>query len=78
MWVGGFPKTNDYPFSYEFTQQRFNWGHQINRFALTRHFDAVNSVFLDGSARKVELPELWQLQWSETFEPSYNVDIPWL
>ncbi len=33
------------------------------RYSLNRHFKAVNIGFLDGSARRVQIPDLWTLHW---------------
>lgn len=77
MWVGGFPHNSDTPRGSETTQDRPVWSPQINRFAMKRHFEMVNGSFLDGSARTLELPELWELQWSETYQPKQNVRISW-
>ena len=44
-------------------------GCQIWRFCIDRHGGAVNIWFLDGSARRVRLPELWDLKWHRQFEP---------
>jgi prepilin-type processing-associated H-X9-DG protein len=34
---------------------------------MDRHNGGINSLFLDGSARKVGLKELWTLKWSRDF-----------
>jgi prepilin-type processing-associated H-X9-DG protein len=36
-------------------------------FCIIRHYGAVNGVFLDGSARKVGLKELWNLNWHRDY-----------
>ncbi len=43
------------------------------RCAINRHDGAVNCLFLDGSARKVGLKELWTLKWHRSF----NTEGPW-
>ncbi|MBN2457438.1 MAG: hypothetical protein JXB29_13050 [Sedimentisphaerales bacterium] len=43
---------------------------QMGRYCLNRHEGKINSVFLDGSARKVGLKELWALRWSRVFDTS--------
>ena len=43
--------------------------HNLGRFCLDRHPGGVNIVFLDGHARTVALPELWQLRWNKSFVP---------
>jgi len=61
-WMGGFPTVADDP-----ALTRFHGpidGHEVNRWNLDRHGKAVNMLFLDWSARKVGLRELWMLKWS--------------
>ena len=41
-------------------------------FCMNRHNGAVNGVFLDFSARKIGLKELWKLKWHR----SYNINAP--
>jgi len=48
-------------------------GNNMARCAINRHNGAVNSLFLDGSARKVGLKELWTLKWHRSF----NTEGPW-
>jgi prepilin-type processing-associated H-X9-DG protein len=68
-WAGGYPFFEDEP-----TDSRFHGPvdmastGEINRWNLDRHDKAVNMLFLDWSARKVGLRELWTLKWSrQTF-----------
>jgi len=48
-------------------------GSHMARCSIDRHNGAVNSLFLDGSARKVGLKELWTLKWYRSF----NITGPW-
>ncbi len=48
-------------------------GVNMARCAINRHDGAVNCLFLDGSARKVGLKELWTLKWHRSF----NTAGPW-
>ena len=41
----------------------------MQRFCLNRHNGYVNATFLDGSARRVGLKELWTLKWNTQFNP---------
>lgn len=34
---------------------------------INRHKGSINGVFLDGSARKIDLKEIWKLKWHKTF-----------
>ncbi|MHC4538221.1 MAG: type II secretion system protein [Planctomycetota bacterium] len=51
------------------------WSEQENmaRVCLNRHKGFVNGIFLDFSARKIGLKELWALKWHR----SYHVKGPW-
>jgi prepilin-type N-terminal cleavage/methylation domain-containing protein/prepilin-type processing-associated H-X9-DG protein len=42
---------------------------EIKRFCLNRHNGAINVTFLDFSARKVGLKELWHLKWHKNWPP---------
>jgi prepilin-type processing-associated H-X9-DG protein len=46
------------------------WGKGTAMFCVARHGRAVNIVFLDGHARRVELEELWKLHWSNEYTPT--------
>ncbi|UCC22706.1 MAG: hypothetical protein JSW23_01155 [Planctomycetota bacterium] len=46
---------------------------QMGRVCINRHSGFVNWVFLDGSARKVGIKELWTLKWHRI----YVTDGPW-
>ena len=63
-WAGGSPYIEDQPIEYEFRDTLFEGEGEINRFNLARHGLSVNMCFLDWSARKVGLRELWMLKWS--------------
>jgi hypothetical protein len=71
QWTDGWPHyRNDPP---AFQGERWDSVDQMKRFCLNRHNGFVNSAFLDFSARKVGLKELWKLKWHRMFE----VDGPW-
>lgn len=44
-----------------------NYSHMV-RVCINRHNGFVNNVFLDGSARKVGLKELWTLKWHREYD----------
>ncbi len=49
------------------------FGHwMLGRYALDRHNDRVNIAFIDGHAASTQIPDLWSLQWSRTFQPTAN------
>jgi prepilin-type processing-associated H-X9-DG protein len=60
-WCGGFPSVTDEPAQTLF-HSPVDAG--INRWNIARHGLSVNMLFLDWSARKVGLRELWMLKWS--------------
>jgi prepilin-type processing-associated H-X9-DG protein len=70
-FMGGYPEHLDEPPAYD-----GEWNitdSQMIRFCMNRHSGYVNSVFLDFSARKVGLKELWTLKWNR----QYNTCGPW-
>ena len=50
--------------------ERYNADAQMNRFCLNRHNGFVGCLFLDYSARKVGLKELWTLKWHREYVES--------
>jgi prepilin-type N-terminal cleavage/methylation domain-containing protein/prepilin-type processing-associated H-X9-DG protein len=48
-------------------------GAEIGWFTMSRHGKAVNACFMDGSARTVKLPKLWELSWSRNYQPGTGV-----
>ena len=74
-WHDGYPRDTDGPLAEPFD---FTWGdtgttHEMNHFCINRHSGAVNLLFMDFSARKVGLKELWTLKWHRQF----NTAGPW-
>lgn len=53
---------------------------QMQRVVINRHNKGINAVFLDGSIRKVNLWELWDLKWHRRFRPQKKErkDFSWL
>ncbi|MFA5292153.1 MAG: type II secretion system protein [Phycisphaerae bacterium] len=50
-------------------------------YCIPRHGLAINLAFLDNSARKVSIKELWDLKWSQTFKTGKNIrweNIDWV
>lgn len=90
VWYGGSPETNpaeaaakvpeanDWLYDEMVNGGRSDLGYyRIARFCIDRHNSKINGAFMDGSARKVPLEELWKLKWHKTAKP-YDVEIPWL
>jgi hypothetical protein len=55
----------------------------MNRFCINRHQQGINSVFLDFSARKVWLKDLWHVKWAKNFDisapcPNWETEAPWM
>ena len=48
-------------------------GAEIGWFTMSRHGKTVNACLMDGSARAVKLPKLWELYWSQNYDPSVGV-----
>jgi prepilin-type processing-associated H-X9-DG protein len=69
-WLDCWPNHTDEPPEYD--GQPWNEGSQMGRVCMNRHSGFVNWAFLDGSARKVGLKELWILKWHR----QYDVDYP--
>jgi prepilin-type processing-associated H-X9-DG protein len=67
----GWPLDTDLPPAFE--DMSWSISSHIARFSINRHDGAVNVLFLDWSARKIGLKELWTLKWHRT----YNTSGPW-
>ncbi|OHB66926.1 MAG: hypothetical protein A2Y76_03700 [Planctomycetes bacterium RBG_13_60_9] len=67
----GVPLQTDVPPPYDGTQ--WNDNAQMGRYCMNRHDGFAGCLFLDYSARKVGLKELWTLKWHQ----SYNQSGPW-
>ena len=74
MWRGGGPAergTGGDPA--EVKDHWYGYGHEMKHFAIDRHNGFVNHLFMDWSARKVGIKELWKLKWHKNF----NQNGPW-
>ncbi|UCC21769.1 MAG: hypothetical protein JSW23_08120 [Planctomycetota bacterium] len=70
QWLDGWPGQWDAPPAYE---GQWNLFEPMVDFCLNRHRGFVNGVFLDLSARRIGLKELWTLKWHR----EYNTCGPW-
>ena len=69
-WVDVWPRDTDLPAADLLDPYHGgNWSTGMPRVTIDRHDFGINSVFHDGSARYVKLPELWSLNWSLKFKP---------
>ena len=67
-WSGGWPTGNDLPppLPHEpFTAARG----EMERFCLPRHGGGVNSLYCDGSTRRLGLKLLWRQRWHRDYQP---------
>lgn len=65
MWRGGGPHW-DNTNAIAPPRENGDWqgaGHEMKHFAIDRHSGGVNTLFMDGSARKVRVKQLWELNW---------------
>ena len=74
-WHDAWPRHTDMPVQ---SPEGFGIGNQgisgdINHFCIDRHNGAVNMLFMDWSARKIGLKELWKFKWHRQFD----TDGPW-
>lgn len=81
FWCGG-PENDDTPPAWDGHRMT---GHteSMNRFCINRHQQGVNGVFLDYSARKVWLKDLWHVKWARNFDinapcPNWETEAPWM
>ena len=63
-WGGG-PQYRSEPAPLD-EEKRYNTG--FGRYCLDRHAGSINVCFMDGSARKVGLKQLWDLKWHRTYD----------
>jgi len=57
----------------QFDGQWLGYGYEMMHFAINRHETGTNVLFMDFTARKVGLKELWKLKWHRMFP----VNGPW-
>ena len=50
----------------------------MGRYLIRRHHNAINVGFLDNSVRRVDLPDMWTLDWHKNFQTKSDVAIPYL
>ena len=69
-WVDAWPFHTDAPSETEEEIFANTPSNNMQKYTLNRHGGAINSVFFDGSARKVGLKGLWMLKWHRNFQTS--------
>jgi prepilin-type N-terminal cleavage/methylation domain-containing protein len=76
VYVDGFPENGDSPLGQNPGDERWNtsWGmwytQALRLYCIDRHKGGINGVFLDLSAAKIPLKQLWQLKWHKKFNIS--------
>jgi len=80
-WVGAWPFSYDSAtaqippdFSGVGLSYRNTEGYQMPRFLIDRHSMAINSSFADGHVERVELHNLWALNWNRHYRPTSDVN----
>jgi len=68
-FVGGFPRDSDMAPEIPDNNDGW-WTNAMKLYCLDRHNQHVNAVFLDSSARKVLIKNLWTLKWQRQFDAS--------
>ncbi len=80
-WLQGYPdSTGNGAKAPEFSGEIGITGDEMKRFCIDRHNGKLSAAFLDGSARKIGLKELWKLKWHRNFDTNatYHPDVePW-
>jgi hypothetical protein len=84
QWLDGWPLHYDEPPLFEGQPWGEHSGYNnMVRYCINRHEGFVNSAFLDFSARKVGLKELWRIKWFRMFDltyplPDWETEAPWM
>jgi prepilin-type processing-associated H-X9-DG protein len=75
IWHDAWPLATDAPLVFPVDLGGSNTGvvGEMGHFCIDRHSGGVNMLFMDWSARKVGLKELWALEWHR----SYDIAGPW-
>jgi len=69
--LDGWPEAVDAPPSFD-GEFQLGEGNNMQRFCMNRHKGFVNCLFLDFSARKAGLKELWRLNWHREWTKDIN------
>jgi len=72
-WIGGWPHDTDpVPTHLSGTTSTI---HHMGRFFMGRHGKSINIAYLDGSARRTPLGEMYKLKWNARF-PAKDIEVP--
>jgi len=72
-----YPLHTDRPPVYQ--DENNHWNDSMKLFSIPRHFGGINATFLDASARRVGMKELWDLKWHREYDTNYarqNINWP--
>jgi prepilin-type N-terminal cleavage/methylation domain-containing protein/prepilin-type processing-associated H-X9-DG protein len=72
-WIGGWPHDTD-PVPTHLSGSTAVL-HHMGRFFLGRHGKSINIAYLDGSARRTGLGDLYKLKWNAQF-PAKDIEVP--
>ena len=67
-WLGGLPGSHDSPPEFDDVCEFGPFGVNMQGFCINRHNGFINGLFVDFSARKIGLKELWKLKWHRVFD----------
>ena len=73
QWVEAWPEPHDRPPATEDMHWQDQQDSHFVRVLQNRHNESENCVFMDGTARRIGLKELWVLKWHK----EYNTSGPW-
>jgi prepilin-type N-terminal cleavage/methylation domain-containing protein/prepilin-type processing-associated H-X9-DG protein len=60
------------------TYTTVDWNNDIARLLIDRHSNGINICFMDGSAQKTKLEDLWSWKWHKAFDQkSGRIELPW-
>ena len=75
VWVDTVPLDTDQATSLTNNEiEGYDFG--LDRVCIDRHEMAVNVGFLDGSAKKVKLEDLWTLKWNRVWQSVWDIELP--
>ena len=70
QWFTSYPWFTNHPPEYPGARWRSGATDPMGIYCIPRHYGAINGLFLDFSARKIGLKELWLLKWTRTYDVS--------
>jgi hypothetical protein len=71
QYYTSYPWWSNEPPEYEGARWRSGATDAMGIYCIPRHYGAINGLFLDFSARKIGLKELWLLKWCRNYDVAY-------